>query len=238
MPSSRQTHFFATRLDLVPGLSKMEADNGIRYARCGTYAGTIFEQYSSLVDWDGLGKNTTGDHMSGPQFLVVPQSHKITLEPVLNAGGSSAGTRPTTAQRAFVVDRAGELSQSTISLEKALWALEDTGAGSVKQELGESVSYFLSQKLNPDSVVFSPGGIYKDQPVLVSGRIGTISQSPGSRNLYKTFVKAVIQNFEKIGSYYVGPEAARLMQQGYRMVTIGIGSPATYDLQRTQEERS
>jgi hypothetical protein len=232
MPSSKQTHFFATRLDLVPGLTKIETDVGVKYARCGTYAGSIFEQYASLREWDGLGKNTTGDHMSGQQFLVVPKSHQITLEPVLNAGGSSAGTRPSTAQRAFVVDRVGELSRSTISLERALWALEDTGAGSIKQEPGESVSYFLSQKLNPDSVVFSPGGIYNGQPVLVCGRIGTISQSAGSRNLYKTFVKALIQNFEKIGSYHVGPEAGRLMQQGYRMVTIGIGSPTIYDLRR------
>lgn len=168
MPNSKQTHLFATRLDLVPGLTKIETDVGVKYARCGTYAGSIFEQYASLREWDGLGKNTTGDHMSGPQFLVVPQSGKITLESVPNAGGSSAGMRSTTAQRAFVVDRAGEPSQSTISLEKALWALENTGAGSIKQELGESASYVLSQKLNPDSIVFSPGGIYNRQPVLVS----------------------------------------------------------------------
>jgi hypothetical protein len=170
--------------------------------------------------------------MSGPQFLVVRQSHKITLEPFINAGGSSAGTRPATPQRAFVVDRVGELSKSTISLEKALWALEDTAEESTKQEPGESASYVLSQKLNSDSIVFSPGGIYNGQPVLVCGRIGTISQSASSKNLYKTFVNAAIQNFEKIGSYYVGPEAGRLMQQGYRMVTIGIGSPAIYDLRR------
>jgi hypothetical protein len=233
MPNSKQTHLFATRQDLVPGLNKIEADTGMRYARCGTYAGTIFEQYSSLLKWDGLGKNTTGDHMNGPQFLVVPTSQKITLEPVLQTRGFSPSRHPSAAQRALVVDRVGELSRSTSSLEEALWALEDTGEGNTRQESGESVSYVLSQKLNPDSVVFSPGGIYKGQPVLVSGHIGTISQSAGSKNLYKTFVKAVIQDFVKIGSYYVGPEAARLMQQGYRMVTIGIGSPVIYDLRRT-----
>ena len=232
MPNSKQTHLFATRLDLVPGLTKVETDVGVKYARCATYAGTIFEQYSSLREWDGLGKNTTGDHMSGPQFLVVPKSHKISLESVLNAGGSSADTRSSRAQQAFVVDGFGELSRSTVSIEQALWALQDTAEESIKHKSGGSVSYVLSQKLNPDSVVFSPGGIYSGQPVLVSGRIGTISQSAGSKNLYKTFVKAVIQDFEKIGSYYVGPEAARLMQQGYRMVTIGVGSPPIYDLRR------
>lgn len=231
MPNSKQTHIFATRSDLVPGLSKIEADLGIRYARCGQYAGMIFEQYLSLLEWDGLGKNTTGDHVSGPTFLVVLRSHKINLEPISDVRNSSDTCSPK-AQRVFSIDKVGELSGSASSIEEALGALEGTTGSDNNSEACGKASHALSQKLNPDSIVFSPGGIYSGQKILIAGHIGTISRTTASLDLYKRFAKAAIRNFEKIGSYYVGPEAVRLMQQGYRMVTIGISSPAIYDLRR------
>jgi hypothetical protein len=90
----------------------------------------------------------------------------------------------------------------------------------------------VSQKLNPDSITFLPGGIYKEEKILVCGHIGTIFNSAVSRSLYKAFVITVTKGFQKIGSYRVGPEASRLMDNGYRMVTIGITSPPAYDLRR------
>ena len=180
MAKSKQTHIFATRSDLVPGLRKAESELGIQYARCGRYSGPQIEQYASLIEWEELGRNTTGDHMSGPQFLVTPAAQKINLEPIPSSGG--------------------------------VWS--------------------LSQKMNPDSIVFLPGGVYKDQPAIIAGHIGTIWESSAASSLYKGFVKAITKGFEKIGSYYVGPEAAGLMSQSYRMVTIGLGSPTIYDLKR------
>lgn len=230
MPKSKQTHIFATKLDLVPGLTRIETELGVRYARCGTYAGSIFEQYASLREWDGLGKNTTGDHMSGPQFLVVPKFQKINLEPAFVSGASSS-TGQAGRQNAVVVDAVGRLSHSTLSLENAMALLADTGTQDPQSKALES-TYVLSQKLNLDSIVFSPGGIYDELPALIAGHIATISQSKNALSLYKEFVKAIIDGFEKIGSYYVGPEARRLMGQGYRMVTIAIGSPNVYDLKR------
>ncbi len=41
-----------------------------------------------------------------------------------------------------------------------------------------------------------------------------------------------VSGFEKIGTYRIGPEAARMMDEGYRMVTIEIASPGAYDLRR------
>lgn len=230
MAKSKQTHIFATRPDLVPGLTAIEAELGVRYARCGSYAGGVFEHYSSLLQWDGLGKNTTGDHLSGPQFLVVPESEKITLEPVVVSGPSSSRGQAG-VQNAILVDAVGQLSRSTVSVDKALALLDHIGTQNTEPKKFES-TYVLSQKLNPDSIVFSPGGIYNKLPALIAGHIGTISQSKNALTLYNKFVKAIIKGFEKIGSYYVGPEAARLMAEDYRMVTIGISSPTVYDLKR------
>ena len=101
----------------------------------------------------------------------------------------------------------------------------------VRQKEG-GVRYSLDQRLNPDSAVFSPGGVYGDQRVLVCGHIGTASESRVSIELYKAFVRLVTKGFEKIRAYRVGPEAARLMDEGYRMVTTSLGSPPAYDLRR------
>lgn len=226
MAKSKQTHIFATRSDLVPGVARAEAELGIQYARCGRYSSSSeLEQYSSLMEWEGLGKNATGDHISGPQFLVMPKSQKFNLETVAASGRHAAH------QNAIVVDDAGRLSRAALSLDKALTLLEHgTTPENPAPQRGDAC--FLSQKLNPDSLVFSPGGVYKDQAAIIAGHIGTISNSAPSLTLYKAFSKAIFKNFEKIGSYHVGPEAVKLMQRGYRMVTISIGSSPIYDLRR------
>jgi len=231
MAKSKQIHIFATRPDLVPGLAKVESEIGLQYARCGRYScGSELEQYLSLMEWEGLGKNITGDHISGPRFLVMPKSQKIHLESVAPSTSRRAGR-----QNAIVVDDAGGLSRSALSLDEQL-ALLEHGTTPENPALKPGMACVLSQKLNPDSVVFSPGGVYKDQPAIIAGHVGTISQSNDALALYKGFVRAVAKSFEKIGSYYVGPEAAKLMAQGCRMVTISVVSPPLYDLKRSQNQ--
>jgi hypothetical protein len=93
------------------------------------------------------------------------------------------------------------------------------------------IHYFVDQEFNPKSICFSPGGIYEEHN-LICGHIGTASEHPESITLYKAFANAIIKGFKKIGTYKVGPEALRLMDQGIRMVTIGTKSPPEYDLKR------
>ena len=159
----------------------------VKYVRRDLYYSLTFEQYLTLLDWEGLGKNNTGEHITGPCFLVLKRDVHVNVESV-----------PQNATLAAV---------------------------------GE-VRYDVNQKLNRDSVSFLPGGIFNDHKVLVCGHIGTASESSISVSLYKTFVKAITKGFEKVGSYRVGREAASLMDEGYRMVTIGVSSPRKYDLTR------
>jgi hypothetical protein len=93
------------------------------------------------------------------------------------------------------------------------------------------IHYFVDQEFNPKSICFAPGGIYEERN-LISGRIGTASDDPDSLELYKTFTKAITKGFKKVGNYKVGPEALSLMDEGTRMVTMGIDEPPGYDLKR------
>ena len=228
---AKQTHIFATRLDIESGLRKFEAKMDVKYARCDLYYGPVYEQYLSLLDWMDLGTNTTGDHISGPQFLVVPRASKIYLESVPQIAGGW-DSRQLRDSPAWTIDRTGHVSKHAVPLHQNLAELERLSGVADLQPAGQ-VRYAVNQRLNPDSLTFLPGGIYKQEEVLVCGHIGTISDSEISRNLYKSFVLHVTKDFEKIGGYRVGPEAARLMNEGYRMVTIGITSPAAYDLCRS-----
>lgn len=101
---------------------------------------------------------------------------------------------------------------------------------SVVQRKG-GIHYFVTQELNPISITFSPGGLYQDR-YLICGHIATISEHPDSIELYKTFRKSLTKGFKKIGNYKVGPEAQRLMDQGVRMITMGVDEPPGYDLKR------
>jgi len=101
---------------------------------------------------------------------------------------------------------------------------------SVLQRKG-GIHYFVTQLLNPISITFSPGGLYQDR-YLICGHIATISEHPKSIELYKAFRKSLTKSFKKIGSYNVGPEALHLMDQGVRMITMGVDEPPEYDLRR------
>ncbi len=227
---SRQTHIFATRTDLEPGIKRFESDNAVRYARCDLYYGPIFEQYLSLLDWKELGKNTTGDHVTGPRFLIVRRTSEINVETVPQVAQlPSSGTLFTV--RAHVVDASGYISRTPVVIDDYISEVE-SDAAERRESRPRNLRYNVSQKLNPDSIIFSPGGQFKDQSILICGHIGTVSNSPNSLYLYKRFVQTVTKGFEKICNYRVGPDAARRMAAGYRMVTIGISSPTAYDLHR------
>ena len=229
---SKQTHIFATRSDLESGLRDFEAKIDVKYVRCDLYYGPVYEQYLSLLDWSDLGKNMTGDHISGPQFLVVPRGCKINIQPVPQVAASSErGSKGLGDSRGWTIDSTGSAPKHTASLHQYLTGLERDSGVPDRESVGR-VRYAVNQMLNADSVTFLPGGIYKQEKVLVCGHIGTISDSAISRNLYRAFVSYITKGFEKIGSYRVGPEAVCLMSDGYRMVTIGISSPAEYDLCR------
>lgn len=89
----------------------------------------------------------------------------------------------------------------------------------------------LTKRENPDSIRSSPGGLFGDD-ILICGHIDTISKSPRSLDLYQKFAQIVTKRFQRIGSYRVGPEAEKLTDEGFRLLTISIKSPREYDVRR------
>lgn len=105
---------------------------------------------------------------------------------------------------------------------------ERVNVRAVNQVTGE-INYAIDQLENKHSIIFEPGGIYKEMH-LVHGCITTISRDPNSINLFNFFSKNILYGFKKMGAFYVSEGAIRLNEKGGRLVTISINSPEEYDL--------
>ena len=92
------------------------------------------------------------------------------------------------------------------------------------------VLFAVDLGLNEDSVVFSPGGRYRDD-VMLYGMVGTLSPPPrvASKNLYAFVARAFRKDFKKVREYFIGPEALDLMASGVRLA-MDATSPAEFDL--------
>lgn len=93
-----------------------------------------------------------------------------------------------------------------------------------------SPRYCMDQLLNPDSVVLRPAGLWEGRIVL-SGYIGSATQSDVARRLLRRFSKVFRESFVHIGAYFVGPNAARRLENGGRLA-IAAASPSEYDLRQ------
>ncbi|MGD9563000.1 MAG: hypothetical protein AB7F88_12625 [Pyrinomonadaceae bacterium] len=92
------------------------------------------------------------------------------------------------------------------------------------------VVFLIDQKLNPDTIVFAPKGVYtKKNKVIVAGRVSTISDTESSLAIYKPLSSKIKKNFRRIGVFYVGPKAEEKLKEGWRLVQIA-NSPREYDL--------
>jgi hypothetical protein len=96
------------------------------------------------------------------------------------------------------------------------------------QERDGTTSFFVDQLINPDSIVITAGGI-RAPGVLLSGRIGTASDSPRSQALMKLFAGPFRKRFRRVKAFWVGPDALIELERGTRL-TMAAGSPAEYDL--------
>jgi hypothetical protein len=87
------------------------------------------------------------------------------------------------------------------------------------------VRYAIDEVANPTAMIFVPGALCegKEGRCLTVGEVIATSD-PRSHELYRHFVPQLVQGFKKIKSYYVGPEAQRLFQEGVRL------RHGTYDL--------
>lgn len=91
--------------------------------------------------------------------------------------------------------------------------------------------YAIDQILNPETVVLAPGGLVEPH-CLVAGQLGTATEEKSSMALYREIVSLMRLQFTKLKAYYVGKEAAILLDQGGRLTAHPKGS-RLYDLTRS-----
>lgn len=94
----------------------------------------------------------------------------------------------------------------------------------------EGQRWTIDQLANPDSTVLWHGGFWMPD-VLLSGRVASASNSARSRSLQRAFESQIKKEFCRVKAFYVGEEAARLLDSGMRL-TMSTQSPREFDLIR------
>jgi hypothetical protein len=181
------TKIFTTRLDLIPGINRIESRMPLKYVKTGLLGCNKIKCFDSMTEIKELGVNHTGKYITGISFLIVDRNEEIKIR-------------------------------------------------KVKQNTGACL-YAVDQLENPNSIIFQPGGIYENG-YIIRGNIGTTSETQKSRKLWRFFSKEIIKGFNKIKDWYVGPEALKLADSGFRLITMHIDQSREYDLrQRAQRCR-
>lgn len=93
-----------------------------------------------------------------------------------------------------------------------------------------TIWYAIDQLANPDTVEFSPGGVWTDEIVLY-GRAATVSDTKPAQRLMRLFRNAIKRHFVRIRAFWIGPEAESLLDAGKRL-TPAAQCPPEMDLAR------
>ena len=84
--------------------------------------------------------------------------------------------------------------------------------------------FSVDQLLNPDTIEFTPAGIWNDK-IVISGRVATVSETTSAQALMRLFSKTIKHQFTRVKSYYVGPEALSLLKSGHRLTPAANAAP-------------
>lgn len=90
--------------------------------------------------------------------------------------------------------------------------------------------YAVDQVSNPHTIALQTGGMSADRQ-LVAGQMGTVGNTTQSDELFVIYSMVIRKRYEKVKSYYVGPEAAVMLDSGARL-SVTRKSPKAYDLVR------
>ena len=113
-----------------------------------------------------------------------------------------------------------------------VWLVLDSSAGikvvSIPQIRG-GVRYKVEHGHTP--VFIWPGGVY-DNFCVVAGHVETGVVNEFTKNLFELFSGSIRDKFTRIREFWVGHEAQKLFDSGYRL-TQSIGAPRESDLSLT-----
>lgn len=105
----------------------------------------------------------------------------------------------------------------------------DVEVRAIPQQRG-GIRYAIDQLINPQSVTIRPGGVFENSAV-ISGEVATCTNEPFSLDLMKLFARHIRRRFTRVRGNWVGKDAERLWNAGYRLTT-SVKRPKEYDLAR------
>jgi hypothetical protein len=114
-----------------------------------------------------------------------------------------------------------------------VWLITDRSVNvegrAIPQRRG-GMQYVIDQKVNPQSVTFSGGGVF-EKSCVIDGKVGTSTDDATAHELVNLFAREIRRHFTRIKSFFVGREAEQLLDSGYRL-TISVNSSKDIDLSR------
>ena len=82
-----------------------------------------------------------------------------------------------------------------------------------------------------DCLILRCGGLHEVTGALVAAELQQpLEPSRRAVEMYDVYSSELLRGFQRVGLYWVGPEALRGFKAGQRLVTIGVRSPPEYDL--------
>lgn len=81
-------HLFGTKRDFEPGIARIEEQLELRYVLCTFSEKSEITSYLTLLDYEDLGVNRSGDHLT-PAILIVPRTASVHVETVPQRGGGN-----------------------------------------------------------------------------------------------------------------------------------------------------
>ncbi len=197
--------FYATVDDLLPVMRQMESLSPLKYVHFGTVTRLPPESFSSATMIPNLGRASHPSAVACETYLVC--APEISIKP---------------RQLKTLTDE--DISRPTISVAGREIAID-------RRNLREIVGmdrFAIDQLANPDTITFTPGGLWNDE-MLLHGRFATASETQSSQRLLKRFGTALSSEFTKIKAFYVGANAMELLKRGMRL-TAAAQSPREFDL--------
>ena len=159
-------------------------------------------------------------------FLVAPDTLEL-LEAVEEGhprlsyllAGRFEGTSPPVFSRAAEIPNLGMANVGS-GIGCASFIVFERGTSVKPRPLQDTGVTLYDQLLNPDTVVFTPAGLWRSELVL-RGRVSTASDTAAAQLLMKRFRGALQKHCTNINGSYVGRAALRLFEAGTRLA----GSP-------------
>ena len=98
---------------------------------------------------------------------------------------------------------------------------------------GGGVKYIVEP--TADCLILICGGSHAATGALLAGELQqSLHANFNARDLFRRVARDLLRGFTRVQLYWVGPEALGGLRAGRRLVTIGLGSPRTYDLAESE----